>query len=135
MAHFSELFGILPVRLPWFIFLHACLMVVTGLFLTFQMPEGKRGNSSASLGIATLAIGLAYLFTAWTPMEENAFLYASVPVRLILAGVALLRALGISKLEKKEKNNLIGIAVWDGFGALVLGWYLGEWSGRPTLSY
>jgi hypothetical protein len=135
MAHFSELSGFLPVRLPWFIFIHACLMVVTGLVLIFQMPEGKRGNSSASLGIATFTIGLAYLFTAWPPMEENAFLYASVPVRLILSTLALVRALGFAKLERKEKNNLIGIAVWDGCGALVLGWYLGEWSGRPTLSY
>jgi len=135
MEFFSEVFGLLPVRLPWFIFLHACLMVITGLFLIFQMPEGKRGNSSASLGVATLAIGLAYLFTAWPPMEENVFLYASVPVRLILAGVSLIRALALSKLESKEKNNLIGIAVWDGLGALVLGWYLGEWRGKPTLLY
>lgn len=96
-------------------------MALAGLFLIFEMPKGQYGNSSASLGITSFAIGLAHLFTAWPLMEENAFLYASVPVRLILAGVSLFRALAMPNLEEGEKNNLIAIAVWDGVGALALG--------------
>lgn len=61
------------------------------------------------------------------PMQQNAFLYASVPVRLILAAVAAVKAsLGAGEDEK----TLWGITVYDGLGAIVLGLWLGAWDGR-----
>lgn len=110
-------------------------MLTTGLILIFQQPKG-RANTSASLGIGSLAIGLAYFTTAYVPIEQNQFLYASVPVRLVLAAVAVVRAYVLKgPLEENERRNMIGIALLDGVGGVALGWYLGEFGGRISVSY
>lgn len=64
-------------------------------------------------------------------MEENQFLYATVPVRMILASVAGLKVLLAGReIGMEEKRALLGIAIYDGLGGVVLGWRLGGWSGR-----
>lgn len=75
----------LPINLPWFITLHASGLCLLGLSLIFNpsranTPPHSPRNTSL-LGIATLGLGLAYFSTCYMPVEENAFLYASVPVR------------------------------------------------------
>jgi len=111
------------LNLPWFITVHALGLSTLGLYLAFFSNPSK---PTSTLGIATLGLGLAYLSTSYVPIEENQFLYASVPVRIILAAVAGLKALTAGKEEKKA---LVGIAVYDGLGGAILGWWLGKWSG------
>lgn len=116
----------LQVNLPWFITVHALGLTSLGLYLTFTTSK-----PSSTLGIATLGLGLAYLSTSYVPMEENQFLYATVPVRMILASVAGLKVLLAGReIGMEEKRALLGIAIYDGLGGVVLGWRLGGWSGR-----
>jgi hypothetical protein len=61
-------------------------------------PTKPLSNDRSTLGIASLGLGLAYLSTSYVPQEENQFLYASVPVRMILAGVAVTK-LAVDKLQ------------------------------------
>jgi hypothetical protein len=112
------------INLPWFITAHALSLSTLGLYLTFSSTPSKQ---TSTLGIATLGLGLAYLSTSYVPVEENQLLYASVPVRVILAAVAGLKAL---VARKEERGTLVGVAVYDGLGGVVLGWWLGSWSGR-----
>lgn len=62
------------------------------------------------------------------PIPQNAFLHATVPVRLILAALAGIKAV-IGGVEE-DRKVLWGILAWDGVGAVVLGSYLGVWDGR-----
>jgi hypothetical protein len=125
----------LPIHLPWFITVHACGLTTLGLYFLFNVPPpGKLAGHTPQLGIATVAIGLAYLFTAYMPVEENQWLYASVPVRLVLGALLLVRV-GIGRgLTAAEKRSLLNLGLYDGFGALVLGWWLGRFDGRLPLS-
>jgi hypothetical protein len=116
-------------------------------------PTEKEPEDISTLGITTIAIGLCCkpisspalandlterqctpdLSTSYMPMEENQFLYASAPVRVVLAALAGLKWLTIrgenARLYKK-RNALLGILLYDGLGGLVLGWYLGTLSGK-----
>jgi len=112
------------LNLPWFITVHALGLSTLGLYLIFSSTPSK---PTSTLGIATLGLGLAYLSTSYVSIEENQFLYASVPVRIILATVAGLKALIAGK---EERRTLVGIAVYDGFGGAILGWWLGVWDGK-----
>jgi hypothetical protein len=126
----------LPIHLPWFITLHAFGLLALGLYLLFTTPPpGKPAGHTPQLGIATVAIGLAYLFTAYMPIEENQWLHASVPVRLILGVLLSLRVLLGTGLTAAEKKTLSNLGLYDSFGALVLGFWLGRFDGRlPSLS-
>jgi hypothetical protein len=126
----------LPIHLPWFITLHAFGLVALGLYLLFTTPPpGKPAGHTPQLGIATVAIGLAYLFTAYMPIEENQWLHASVPVRLILGTLLGLRVLLGTGLTAAEKKTLSKLGLYDSFGAVVLGFWLGRFDGRlPSLS-
>lgn len=115
-------------NLPHFITLHALGLGALGLYQTFHISH--RSPSNPLLGIATLALSLAYLFTAYMPIEQNQFLYATVPVRMILAAVAAIRLLIGGGLGKEERRNLLVVALYDGGGAMVLGWWLGSFDGR-----
>ena len=75
------------------------------------------------------------------PMEKNAFLYASAPIRIVLAGIAGLRILADRYLRTQSgqanvnrgsqvANDLFAIMMYDGLGGLVLGLWLGTFSGR-----
>lgn len=87
------------------------------------------------LGVACLGLGLAYFSTSYMPIKQNQFLHASVPVRLILVAVSAYKAyIGRKELSDIEKKRLWGVMIWDGCGAVVLGWWLGNWNGRvPSL--
>jgi hypothetical protein len=121
----------LPITLPWFIALHASGLCAVGLSLIFKPTSPtKPASSNAVLGIATVGLGLAYLSTSYMPISENAFLYASVPVRIILAALAAVKA-GLGAGE--EERTLWGVAAYDGLGGVVLGFWLGKWDGRVPL--
>jgi hypothetical protein len=87
------------------------------------------------LGVATTGLGLSYLLTSYMPIEQNQFLHASVPARLILAALSAYKALvGRKDLSDVEKKRLWGVTIYDGLGAVVLGLWLGKWNGRiPVL--
>ena len=66
-------------------------------------------------------------------MEENQFLHASAPVRVLLASLAGLKWLTISRENAglyTKRNALLAVLLYDGLGGLVLGWYLGTFSGK-----
>jgi hypothetical protein len=121
----------LPIHLPWFISVHAWGLTTLGLYYLFKSPPpGKRAGHTPALGIATVGIGVAYLFTSYMPIEENQWLHASVPVRLLLASFLILRALIGNGLTKAEKRSLLNLGIYDGLGGAVLGFWLGSWNGR-----
>ncbi|RDL40843.1 uncharacterized protein BP5553_00822 [Venustampulla echinocandica] len=141
------------INLPLPILIHSVGLSILGLYTTFSSPGSPRTNktknpqkngtpaadppSSPMLGVATAAIGICYLFTAYMPIEENQFLHASVPIRVILSCIMGCRLLldsvmgaGKSRLNQKDRKALIGLGIYDGVGGLILGWTLGNWSGR-----
>ncbi len=125
----------LPIHLPWFISVHAFGMSILGFYLLFKAPPpGQAAGHTPQLGIASVAIGLAYLFTSYMPVEENQWLHASVPVRLILGLVLGLRTVLGNGLTKAEKRSLLNLGLYDGLGAVVLGLWLGRFDGRLPLS-
>ncbi len=132
----EKLFLQLPIQLPWFIDVHAWGLTALGLYYLFKAPpSGKRAGHTPALGIATIGIGVAYLFTSYMPIEENQWLHASVPVRLLLASLLILRVLAGAGLTSDEKRSLLSLAIYDGLGGVWLGIWLGRWDGRlPSLS-
>ncbi|KAJ6262213.1 hypothetical protein Dda_3018 [Drechslerella dactyloides] len=121
-------------NLPWPILVHSVGLTLLGLTMTFSPKPGPspevRGANSI-LGITTTTIGLAYLGTSHMPIEQNQFLHASVPIRLAVA-ILLFTAAAANRRTMDEKGWKvhIGFGLWDGVGALWLGWYLGRWDGR-----
>lgn len=120
------------INLPWPILAHASGLVLLGLNLTFRpSPPGRTSEVSSMLGITTTAIGLCYLSTSYMPMHENSFLYASAPVRVLLAGLAGLKVLlAGNSLSKEAKREFLGLLLYDGIGGLLVGWWLGTFRGR-----
>ncbi|OJD15485.1 hypothetical protein AJ78_04249 [Emergomyces pasteurianus Ep9510] len=113
--------SLLPtVNLPAPVLLHALGLSALGAYLTFT-------KSPATLGIATTGLGLSYLLTSYVPIEENQFLHASVPVRIILAALALTRLPTAPKAERKSLTILI---LYDFLGGLMVGYVLGKYDGR-----
>lgn len=77
MSSFDAAIGI---NLPWFITIHATLLVITGVAMVLkQNPAPAKTQSQALLGIATTGLGLSYLLTSYMPVEQNQFLHASKP--------------------------------------------------------
>ena len=126
--------SIIPdINLPWPILVHALGLTFLGLKLTFlpSPPPSRASEVSSLLGISTTGLGLAYLSTAHMPIRENQFLYASVPVRMILAGAAGLKLLVAGKgMSADHSKEVLGIVLYDGIGGFLLGWWLGTWGGR-----
>ncbi|OAX80679.1 hypothetical protein ACJ72_04983 [Emergomyces africanus] len=113
--------SLLPtINLPVPILLHALGLSALGTYLTFT-------RTPTTLGIATTGLGLSYLFTSYVPIEENQFLHASVPVRIILAALALARLPTAPKAERKSLTILI---LYDFLGGLMVGYNLGQYNGR-----
>ena len=144
--HLSLLF--LEINLPVPVFLHAISMLALSQYLILSTPRAASSSSTSKshpspsssggnpvLGISSLAIALSYLTTAYMPISENQFLHASVPVRLLLAGIAGLNAyMGEKRVGDAEservRRTLWGIMVYDGLGAVWAGLLLGKWNGR-----
>jgi len=122
------------INLPWPVTAHGCFLVVTGLVTAFRRKPtaSPRLYATTSLmGITTAIIGLSYLATSYVPIEQNQFLYASVPVRfLVSATLALAALLNGGKMSKEGWRTHVGFAIYDTLGATWLGWYLGKWDGR-----
>ncbi|EEH05424.1 predicted protein [Histoplasma capsulatum G186AR] len=95
--------SLLPtVHLPVPVLLHALGLFSLGMYLTFtKVPS--------ALGIAVTGLGLSYLLTSYVPIEQNQFLHASVPVRIILATLAAAR---LPTAPQAERKNLI-ILIFD----------------------
>ncbi|KAK6515452.1 hypothetical protein TWF506_007787 [Arthrobotrys conoides] len=122
-------------NLPWPITVHAVALTALGVAMAFSRrkpdvsPELRGANSL--IGITTTTIGLAYLSTSYVPIEQNQFLHASVPVRLAIATLLATSAVVNRKdMDDKSWRTHVGFALWDGIGALWLGWYLDRWDGR-----
>lgn len=132
-----------PINLPPFIIFHATGLIIIGIHQIFgpvfntTKPNKSTARNSPSksssqplvqreqelktiTGVSALAIGLGYLSTSYMPTERNQWLYASVLVRILLAGVCgvrvLLAATGKGNLSQQSKREMLGIMVWDGFG-------------------
>ncbi|KAK6499646.1 hypothetical protein TWF481_010009 [Arthrobotrys musiformis] len=122
-------------NLPWPITIHAVALTALGVAMAFggrkpNIPPPLRGANSL-IGITTTTIGLAYLSTSYVPIEQNQFLHASVPVRLVIATLLATSAMVNAKdMDDKSWRTHVGFAAWDGIGAVWLGWYLGRWDGR-----
>ncbi|KAE9399248.1 hypothetical protein BT96DRAFT_820847 [Gymnopus androsaceus JB14] len=122
-----------PILLPWPILLHAMGLTTLGCTMLLAKPTAKAPEDISTLGITTIALGMSYISTSYMPMEDNQFLHASAPVRVLLASLAGLKWLTISKENArlyKKRNALLGILLYDGLGGLILGWYLGTFSGK-----
>jgi hypothetical protein len=122
------------INLPWPIAAHAGLLLVTGLLTAYRQKPGTSPHLYATtslLGVTTAILGLAYLGTAYMPVEQNQFLYASVPVRMVVGcTLALTALLNGGKMSREGWRTHVAFAVYDGLGAVWLGWYLGRWDGR-----
>lgn len=120
------------INLPWPILAHATGLVILGLNHTFRPPTpGRAPEVSAMLGITTTAVGLCYLSTSYMPIHENHFLYASAPVRVLVAALAGLKLLlSRNSMSKESKREFLGVLLYDGIGGLLLGWWLGTFKGR-----
>lgn len=111
--------------------LHAVGLTLIGLQLIFKRGQPSReSDASAMLGVTTTAVGLSYLTTAYVPIEENQFLHASVPVRVLLGLLAGSKAILGGGLTADGKRNLLIVLVYDGLGGLAAGWWLGRYDGR-----
>lgn len=71
------------------------------------------------------ALGLAYLFTSHMPIEENQFLQATVPVRILLGAVCLLKW-WVGGCDEGMRKTLLYTGLYDGIGGAALGLWLGR---------
>ncbi|KAF9509613.1 hypothetical protein BS47DRAFT_143263 [Hydnum rufescens UP504] len=125
--------AIIPgINLPWPILLHALGLLALGLNQIFRRsPPGRVSELTTMLGISTTALALGYLCTAYVPLHQNVFLHASVPVRMLLGTIAGLKLFQVgSGISAAGKVELWTILLYDGFGGVALGWFLGGWGGR-----
>jgi hypothetical protein len=80
----------------------------------------------ALAGIFSTGVGFAYLLSLYHGFDT--FIYTSVPGRLGVAATGLvmcmIRPTVLSPL-------LVTVILWDGLGALLMGYLLGAWTGSP----
>ena len=122
----------ITINLPPFILVHASFVSLYGVKAIFTPKTG-------CYGVTCLAIGMCYFSTSYMPIEKNQFLYASVPVRLLLGSIAIGRALTMpftnpkyagSEEGKAERSELMQIAALDIIGGIFVGWSLNTFGGR-----
>jgi|ERR1700760_1246709 len=120
------------VNLPTLIILHALFLSLAGLRMIFRgsTKPNRETEASAIAGITSFGIGLAYLTTSYMPISENQFLHASVPVRILLALLAGLRLRFVGGISKDDRNEMLFVLFYDGIGALICGWQIGNFTGR-----
>jgi hypothetical protein len=122
----------LPINLPPLILLHASTLVGLGTYL-FLLPVGpsRENQLHATLGSASISLGLAYIMTSYMPIAENQFLHASVPLRLMTSVLLALKYWSERRSMSEEgKREFLWVAAYDGALSLILGWQLGRWDGR-----
>ncbi|KAJ7368897.1 hypothetical protein DFH08DRAFT_832598 [Mycena albidolilacea] len=122
-----------PILLPWPILLHALGLTTLGCSMLLSSKRYEKAPENVStLGITTIALGMSYISTSYMPIAENQFLHASAPIRVLLALLAGLKWLTIAENAwlYKKRNVLLGVLLYDGLGGLLLGWYLGTFSGK-----
>lgn len=119
------------VNLPILMIFHSLFMSFLALRMIYRRSTKptREDEVSAIGGIATLAIGVAYPVTSYMPISENQFLHASVPVRIFLALVAGSRLLLFDNMSKDGRNEMLFVILYDGIGAIICGWQLGNFSG------
>jgi hypothetical protein len=120
------------INLPTLIIIHSLFLSLAGLRMIFRQSAkpNRETEASAMAGITSLGIGLAYLSTSYMPVAENQFLHASVPVRVLLALVAGLRLWFVDNISNDGRNEMLFVLLYDGIGALICGWQIGNFTGR-----
>jgi uncharacterized membrane protein len=111
------------INLPYYVLFHAIGLCAIGLYHVYI---GTPRDAYAIRGITTFALAVAYLVTAYMPIEENQFIHASAPVRMAIGVLSAFAAL----TGRGDKKLLWGTALWDGLGGVLLGWQLGRYDGR-----
>ncbi len=135
------LFGRIPINLPIPVVFHAVGLVLYGGHMVIHSPKrkeldnGRGGTASAVVddglkGLLLLGIGAAYLTTAYLPREQNAWLYAVVPVRILLGSVSGLRLYFLPGLSSETRADMWTLLLADGVLGVVTGWQLGRFDGR-----
>ncbi|KAF1981504.1 hypothetical protein K402DRAFT_398485 [Aulographum hederae CBS 113979] len=127
--------SIFTPHLPWPITLHALFLLCFGLNTLFHpfspAPSPRTHPNNSMVGILALGIALGYLLTAYVPVSQNTFLYASVPARMLLAALAGVKlVLQREEMGVQARRGMVMVLVYDGLGGLGLGWWLGRWDGR-----
>ncbi|KAK7752866.1 hypothetical protein SLS62_005208 [Diatrype stigma] len=159
-------FSSIPIDLPPIVLLHAVGLTLHGTRTVLQSPrtirirdsddkhtpkreEGANPNPTTILvddtlkGLLLVGIGLAYLITgAYVPAAQNIWLYASVPLRLFMAGAAGVRLCyyhyvlvpGSGRLARRQqaeaRADMWMLVLADGVLGVVAGWVLGRFDGR-----
>ncbi len=121
------------INLPLPLQLHAHGLIALGLYKTFQQPSKSDLSEpdSTAAGILGFGLGLGYLLTSSSPVEENQWLAASAPVRILLAILAAtMLVVKRDSIRKETRNLLMAIAIYDAVGGAITGWWLGNNSGR-----
>ena len=105
------------------------------MFSLYASPS-RENNLRATLGSASVSLGLAYLMTSYVPIVENQFLHASVPLRLLMS-VLLPTKYWSEKgtVSEEAEKEFLFVATHDGVLGLFLGWQLGRWDGRVAGSW
>jgi hypothetical protein len=102
----------------------------------FAIPPGRAHELSSVLGLALVDLGLAHLVTSYVEVERNQFLYASVPIRLVVGSLAGLLLMVKGKgMSREGRREMWGLVVYDLVSVLALGRWLGEggFSGRARV--
>lgn len=138
MSFYTSISSFLPqINLPWIITFHSSSLVAIGAYNLFgkgpirPAPHTREDEYRTTVGSTFLTLGLAYLLTSYMPLEENQFLYASVPIRVLTSVVlASTWARNRETMSDEGKWEYLGTALYDGAITVWLGWYLGTFSGR-----
>jgi hypothetical protein len=121
----------LGFNLPPLLLLHSASLLAIGTTYLAKPIHSRADELRATLGSASVSMGLVYLMTSYMPLAENQFLHASVPIRLVTSAVVGSMFLGRrGSLSKEGRTEFAMVAVYDGVLAAWLGWYLGRWDGR-----
>ncbi|KIW00613.1 uncharacterized protein PV09_07810, partial [Verruconis gallopava] len=102
------------INLPVLVLAHSVFLSFLGLRMIFRSPPkpDRESEISAMSGVTTLAIGIAYMATSYMPIEQNQFLHASMPVRIVLALLAGLRLLSVKNMTPgRPKRNAVRVFV------------------------
>lgn len=140
-------FNHIPINLPPVVLLHAVGLTLYGARLiiksSIQFTTTTTTDKSKSItptrvttdngtkGLLMFGIGLLYLITgSYLPEAQNAYLYATTPVRILLASIASLRLHFVKGLSSEAKMDMWMLVLGDGVMGVVTGLQLGRFDGR-----